>query len=382
MKENRAQELLKEAFQGFWRASLELQRYYRSLEERVRELTEELERSRLEREEMAQLLEEVMESLSSGVLVVEKGRVVALNTAAQEILDLPKEAILGLPPEDLPLLEQGPIDREDTRRLDGKVIRVQASPLKGRNGQVVVLEDITELEKWRSQAVRGESFNAMEEVASHLAHQVRTPLSVMKLLCSLLEEELRGDPRHDLAEQVLKGVEEIEGVISHILLFIRPQKPTLKPLDLREPLEEVLDFVGRFVKENGIELEKTLSEEPLLIEGDGELLKHVFFNLVLNAVQAMSEGGRLKVEASAGASRLKGELVRVVVQDTGPGIPPEHLRHIFKPFFSTKPKGMGLGLTVVHRIVEAHGGLVEVESQVGKGTRFILSFPRLRKEVS
>ncbi len=382
MKENKAQELLKEAFQGFWKASLELQRYYRSLEERVRELTEELERSRLEREEMAQLLEEVMESLSSGVLVVEKGKVVALNTAAQEILDLPKEAILGLPREDLPLLSQGPVEGEDTRRLDGRVIRVQASPLRGRNGQVVVLEDITELEKWRSQAVRGESFNAMEEVASHLAHQVRTPLSVMKLLCSLLEEELRDDPRHDLAEQVLKGVEEIEGVISHILLFIRPQKPNLKPLDLREPLEEVLDFVGRFVKENGIELEKALPEEPLLIEGDGELLKHVFFNLVLNAVQAMSEGGKLKVEASAGASKLKGELVRVVVQDTGSGIPPEHLRHIFKPFFSTKPKGMGLGLTVVHRIVEAHGGLVEVESQVGKGTRFILSFPRLRKEVS
>lgn len=371
---NHAQELLKEAFEGFRRASLELGRYYRSLEERVRELTRELEQSRLEREQTAQLLEEVMESLSSGVLVVERGRIAALNTSAAEILECPKGLLLGLPLEEVPLLEGLP-GPEALRRFNGKVVKVQASPLKGRDGQVLVLEDVTELEKWRSQARRAESFNAMEEVASHLAHQVRTPLSVVKLLCSVLEEDLRGDPRHELAEQILKGVEEIERVVSHVLLFIRPQNPRLRPLDLRGPLREVLEFVGRFVRENGIELESSLPDDPLWIYGDEELLKHVFFNLILNAVQAMPEGGRLRVEASKGSSRVKGEMVKVVVADTGCGIAPEDLDRIFKPFFTTKDKGMGLGLTVVHRIVEAHEGLIEVESEKGKGTSFTLSFP-------
>lgn len=371
---NLAQELLKEAFEGFRRASIELRRYYRSLEERVRELTQELEHSRLERERTAQLLEEVMESLSSGVLVVEGGRIAALNTSAEEILEVPREALLGLPLEEVSLLGVPP-DPEVPRPFRGKVVKVQASPLKGRDGQVVIIEDVTELEKWRSQAVRGESFNAMEEVASHLAHQVRTPLSVVKLLCSVLEEDLRGDPRHELAEQVLKGVEEIERVISHALLFIRPQSPRLRPLDLRGPLGEVLEFVGRFVRENGIELQASVPDEPLWMEGDEELLKHVFFNLILNAVQAMPDGGTLTVEATRAPSKVKGELVRVAVADTGCGIPPEDLDRIFKPFFTTKERGMGLGLTVVHRIVEAHGGLIEVESERGKGTRFTLSFP-------
>jgi signal transduction histidine kinase len=371
--------LLKKAFEDFQRASLELERYYQSLEQRVKELKEELEKSRIEKEQMAQMFQDLMESLSNGVIVIEGGKITALNPPAQEILGLSREELLGQGMESLTLIEDAFSQKELTKSFGDKIVRVQLFPLRGKEGMVILLEDITELEKWRSQAVREERFNAVEEVVSHLVHQIRTPLSVVKLLCSLLEEDLRDDPRHELAQEILRGVEQVEGILSQVSLFIRPLNPAFKPLDLREPLWEVLDFVNRLLKENGIEFEKFIHEEPLVILGDGELLKHVFFNLIINAVEAMPQGGRLKVEAFPTSSKLKGELVQVVIEDTGIGIPKDKLREVFKPFFTTKPKGMGLGLVVVHKVMEAHKGLIELQSEEGRGTRFVLSFPQLKE---
>ena len=375
----KAHSLLKKAFEDFQRASLELERYYQSLEQRVKELKEELEKSRIEKEHLAQMFQDLMESLSNGVIVIERGKITALNPPAEELLGLSREELIGQGIDSLMLFEDACSKGEFTKSFGVKIVRVQLFPLRGKEGMVILLEDVTELEKWRSQAVREESFNAVEEVVSHLVHQIRTPFSVVKLLCSLLEEDLRDDPRHELAQEILQGVEQIEGILSQVSLFIRPLNPTLKPLDLRDPLREVLDFVNRLLKENGIEFEKFIYDKPLIILGDGELLKHVFFNLIINAVEAMPEGGRLKVEAFPSSSKLKGELVQVVIEDTGVGIPKDKLGQIFKPFFTTKPKGMGLGLVVVHKVMEAHKGLIEIQSEEGRGTRFVLSFPQLKE---
>ncbi len=369
--------LLKEAFDTFWRTSLQLQRYYRTLEARVKELTEELERSRRQREEMALLLEGVMESLTAGVVVVEGGKVVSLNGSAEEIIGLERGEVLGR--DFSAVLPREWLDAEEAvRDFRAKRIRVISSPLRGRDGQVVVLEDVTELEKWRRQAMRVEGLSAMGEVAAQLAHQIRNPLGVIKLFASLLTKELHGDHRAELAHHLLKGVGEIEAVVSNLLLFIRPQKPALKAMDLREPLAEVLSFVKRFVAENGIRLETSISAEPLLVRGDAELLKQVFYNLVLNAVEAMPEGGTLRVGTGRRSSRLKGEVAEVTIADSGCGIPSDKLQEVFKPFYTTKDKGTGLGLTIAHRIVEVHGGLIEVESEEGNGTTFRISLPLLR----
>ncbi|RLA96580.1 MAG: hypothetical protein DRG69_00455, partial [Deltaproteobacteria bacterium] len=157
--------LLKEAFDTFWRTSLQLQRYYRTLEARVKELTEELERSRRQREEMALLLEGVMESLTAGVVVVEGGKVVSLNGSAEEIIGLERGEVLGR--DFSAVLPREWLDAEEAvRDFRAKRIRVISSPLRGRDGQVVVLEDVTELEKWRRQAMRVEGLSAMGEVAA------------------------------------------------------------------------------------------------------------------------------------------------------------------------------------------------------------------------
>jgi len=380
MEDRAPLDLLQEAFVNFNRASLELERYYRSLEERVRELTRQLAESLDERRRLGDLLCSVLESISAGVVVVDReGLIVAFNRAAERMTSFRREEVEGKPfgllfPERW--LREGRVLEE---RWGQKWIRVVPSPLKGEaaRGWVLVLEDVTELKKWQQQAMRNEGLSAMGEVAAQVAHEIRNPLGVIKLFASLLRKEFDGDGRRgELLEHILIGVKEIEGVLGNLLLFVRPQAPVFRTIDLRAPLREVLSFVDPLLEENGIRMVERISRSPLEIEGDGELLKQVFYNVVLNAVQAMPEGGTLRVSTTRRRSRIKGQrMVEVTVADSGVGIPPEDLQRIFSPFFTTKERGTGLGLTVVHRIVEIHGGLVEVESEVGKGTTFRISIP-------
>ena len=380
MEDRAPLDLLQEAFFNFNRASSELERYYRSLEERVRELARQLAKSLDERRRLGDLLCSVLESISAGVVVVEReGLIVAFNRAAERMTSFRREEVEGKPfgllfPERW--LREGRVLEE---RWGQKWIRVVPSPLKGEaaRGWVLVLEDVTELKKWQQQAMRNEGLSAMGEVAAQVAHEIRNPLGVIKLFASLLRKEFDGDGRREeLLEHILIGVKEIEGVLGNLLLFVRPQAPVFRTIDLRAPLREVLSFVAPLLEENGIRMVERISRSPLEIEGDGELLKQVFYNVVLNAVQAMPEGGTLRVSTTRRRSRIKGQrMVEVVVADSGVGIPPEDLQRIFSPFFTTKERGTGLGLTVVHRIVEVHGGLVEVESEVGKGTTFRISIP-------
>lgn len=380
MEDRAPLDLLQEAFVNFNRASSELERHYRSLEERVRELTRQLAESLDERRRLGDLLCSVLESISAGVVVVEReGLIVAFNRAAERMTSFRREEVEGKPfgllfPERW--LREGRVLEE---RWGQKWIRVVPSPLKGEaaRGWVLVLEDVTELKKWQQQAMRNEGLSAMGEVAAQVAHEIRNPLGVIKLFASLLRKEFDGDGRgEELLEHILIGVKEIEGVLGNLLLFVRPQAPVFRTIDLRAPLREVLSFVAPLLEENGIRMVERISRSPLEIEGDGELLKQVFYNVVLNAVQAMPEGGTLRVSTTRRRSRIKGQrMVEVAVADSGVGIPPEDLQRIFSPFFTTKERGTGLGLTVVHRIVEVHGGLVEVESEVGKGTTFRISIP-------
>ena len=380
MEDRAPLDLLQEAFVNFNRASSELERRYRSLEERVRELTRQLAESLDERRRLGDLLCSVLESISAGVVVVDReGLIVAFNRAAERMTSFRREEVEGKPfgllfPERW--LREGRVLEE---RWEQKWIRVVPSPLKGEaaRGWVLVLEDVTELKKWQQQAMRNEGLSAMGEVAAQVAHEIRNPLGVIKLFASLLRKEFDGDGRRgELLEHILIGVKEIEGVLGNLLLFVRPQAPVFRTIDLRAPLREVLSFVDPLLEENGIRMVERISRSPLEIEGDGELLKQVFYNVVLNAVQAMPEGGTLRVSTTRRRSRIKGQrMVEVAVADSGVGIPPEDLQRIFSPFFTTKERGTGLGLTVVHRIVEIHGGLVEVESEVGKGTTFRISIP-------
>ncbi len=358
-------DLLMEAFDTFKRASLTLQEYYQSLEERIRELN-------LEIEEKNNYLVSILEGLPVGILVTdERGRVELANIMASSILD---DDPRGRPVLDIPpfhLLDPS-IDGQEVefRGRDGKrrflfITKTILRDLKGGTvGNLFVINDVTELKRLKEQAEREKRLSAMGEMAASIAHQIRNPLGSIELFASLLKDDPSPEDKEGFAEEIIKAVRRLNNTLSNMLIFANTSRPRKEPFSLKELVKEVCEgcrpmLMGRKGRV------RTLIEGDPVIYADRELLKQAIFNLLVNALEATEEGGGVTVEA-----RVEGESLHLLISDNGKGIKKEELERVFDPFFTTKPRGTGLGLTVVNNIIKAHEGLVEVESEEGKGTTF------------
>ncbi|MDL1982540.1 MAG: ATP-binding protein, partial [Deltaproteobacteria bacterium] len=182
-----------------------------------------------------------------------------------------------------------------------------------------------------------------------------------------------------LAGHISSGVKSINNVISNLLLFIRPQqKPNFQTIDIYDSLNDSLFFSSHLVNtNNGIDIITRYYSKPLMVYADSELLKQIFLNLILNAIQAMPHGGKLTISSRKLNSRSKKDLAEIRFADTGTGISKADMLRIFDPFFTTKKRGTGLGLAIVHNITEAHGGAVDINSPEGKGTVCTVTLPLL-----
>ena len=217
-------------------------------------------------------------------------------------------------------------------------------------------------------------------LGSGLAHEIRNPLNSMNMNLQMLEEELHGVPGLETGEHVemLRSVQSeikrIKDLIDNFLQYARPATPQFEVKDLNRVIDDTARFLQADFRRSGIDLELDL--EPLLpsVEVDESQLRQVLLNVLGNARQVMSPGGRARVTSRAGTA---GEVV-IEIADTGPGIPAESLEHIFDPFFSRRAGGTGLGLAIARQMVENHGGRIEVESRVGEGTTFRVKLPRRR----
>jgi signal transduction histidine kinase len=189
----------------------------------------------------------------------------------------------------------------------------------------------------------------------------------------LLGNELRGQPDFKgWADQIVTGVKFLNNIVTNMLTFTRTSKPQTKPLDLKELILETLAFVEPVLQQRKIRLERPeAGDSVLLCMGDSSMLRQMFQNLFMNALQAMPESGRLAMRVEPDDPGT----VRVEVEDSGIGIPSENLSRIFDPFFTTHEKGTGLGLALVHQIVEKHQGRIAADSEFGKGTRFTIWLP-------
>jgi signal transduction histidine kinase len=208
-------------------------------------------------------------------------------------------------------------------------------------------------------------------MAIKIAQELRNPLGSMELFASLLEQDLDQDAETvPLAVHILSGIKSLNHIISNMLLFTKRPMPRLAPIDPHSLLEASLVFADHLVRHQHLRIQKEFGAAGATIEADAELVKQVFLNLILNAIQAMPHGGTLRLTTSCQDGTLE-----VQVSDTGMGIAPEIIEHIFNPFFTTKERAVGLGLTLVHNIVEAHCGAMQVHSPPGRGTTVQLSFP-------
>ncbi len=224
---------------------------------------------------------------------------------------------------------------------------------------------------YRTQMSRAEHLATLGELAAGLAHEIRNPLAGIAGVMEIMGKEL---PESSSGREVWKEAQEevlrIKRILSDLLDYARPKAPDYRGADLNRTAEHAVLLARQQALSKPIEFEFVPNEALPPVEHDAAQIQQVLLNLLLNAIQAISGSGRVRVELEP-----QGEFARVKVSDTGRGIAPEHLPHVFRPFFTTKGHGTGLGLSLARRIVEVHGGHIEVSSTPGQGTRFTISLP-------
>ena len=231
---------------------------------------------------------------------------------------------------------------------------------------------VQKLEESQEQLIRAEKLTSLGQLAASIAHEINNPLAGVLVYTQLLAKKVTGDAlnKEDALNYLSKMESEISRcsrIIRNLLDFARQTEPMLRLVDVNQVIEQVLAMVGHQAQLQNVEVAKEVSPSLPKVMADFDQLQQIFTNLALNAIQAMPEGGRLTVRSSAVDSE-----VRIDVQDTGCGISKENMGKLFTPFFTTKVKGkgVGLGLAVVHGIIERHKGRIKVQSEVGKGTTF------------
>ncbi|WP_242343168.1 sensor histidine kinase [Anaeromyxobacter terrae] len=242
-----------------------------------------------------------------------------------------------------------------------------------------VQERTAALSAAQDQLVRNEKLSSLGKLSASIAHEINNPLAGIltfaKLIVRTLEAGVPDEPtRRALIKHlhlVERETERCSAIVRNLLDFARERPLAVKDVNVNEVVDEALQLLANQIHIQGITLEKRLGDVPVVAADFGQL-RQACVNVVMNACEAMGRGGRLEIESALVEG---GRWVELSFADTGPGIAPEHLSKIFDPFFTTKERGTGLGLSVVYGIVERHGGKVELESEVGKGTRIALRIP-------
>jgi len=315
----------------------------------------------------------------------QEGRIERANEAARLILRQP-EGITGMI-DDFPcfLPVANRLKKEERvveQEIQCRVSETETAPLlvnaahirdgEGRKtGYVLLFSDMTNIKQLEEQLRRSERLAGLGRLAAGVAHEIRNPLSSIKGFAKILAGRFKEDERsRNIAEVMEQEVERLNRVVTELLDYARPTELQKKTLACKDLIKNSLRLIERDALQQGIRVESTVHPEDLLVEVDPDRFTQVLLNLYLNALQAMDGGGTLKL-----AAFREDDQAVLKVSDSGSGIASEHLPHIFDPYFTTKPKGVGLGLANVHKFVEAHGGEIEVESTQNRGTTFFIRVP-------
>jgi PAS domain S-box-containing protein len=395
---------LQKSFNEFNQATERLQNSFANLELKFQEINrelelknEELKRTIAEKEEVKNYLRNILESLTTGVVVTDiAGWITTLNKWAETFFNVSQDQVTGKHVRvlfgDLKDLDRNASSYADHFTDTGKkvnmkdrVIEIFASPMRAEQGEIIgevfILRDITRVEKLEEMAKRTEKLIAMGEMAANIAHEIRNPLGSIELFASLLMKDMKDERHQGRLSHIITSVKNMDNKISNLLLFTTQKHPMMRKVNLHRIVKEVLSFSDPIIKQEDILLSVKYSSIEPCVRGDAEMLKQVFLNILLNAIQAMTDGGRLGIETVVSPLRLENGVrsVEVRISDTGVGITRDNLKKIFDPFFSTRERGSGLGLAIVHNIVHAHSGSIDVESGEKEGTVFSITLPLFRE---
>jgi signal transduction histidine kinase len=226
---------------------------------------------------------------------------------------------------------------------------------------------------------RTERLAAAGQLAAGVAHEIRNPLTAIRSTIQYAVQDFaESSPKRALLQELLSEVDRIDRTVNGLLSLTRLGEMVLEPVDVQEVLAQSLVLIGAQAQQQGIELVAPHTNQRFQIMADVGQLKQVFLNLLLNALQAMPDGGRIETtveEWHEGLTPVAGRWVQIKIRDRGPGVPPDQLDKVFDPFFTTKRDGTGLGLSVCHGIVQRHEGEIDLRSEPGKGAEVTLRFP-------
>lgn len=389
--------LLEAAFRSFDEAAHTLQQSYSALTARVEEMDAELGQSNdalrrqlADNEAMRVRLDGILESLSTGVVVLDAcGIITRSNRAAEHLLGASEVELQGRCIPEV-LGPRGLTVSDRSQRIGQSVISISQVPLRNNSGedsgQLVLLQDMTRIYQLEEQLQRKDRLAAMGELIGRIAHEIRNPLGSVELFASLLQRDLgEHQPAQRYAQQISQAVQLMDGLLANLLLYMRPVHLTRAWHEATALLNESIELAAHAIRKAAVEIRIHISPEVSSIWCHDGQLKQVIVNLVVNAVQAMPNGGELGISLTREPVQTLGtSAVRLTVRDTGVGIDPAHRSRLFDPFFTTKDEGTGLGLAIVHSIIEAHQGRIDIESTVGQGTAcsIILPHPSATGETS
>jgi two-component system sensor histidine kinase PilS (NtrC family) len=272
-------------------------------------------------------------------------------------------------------------ERRDGAKLHlGFSQSVLRDPTGKEFGLILIFQDLTELRQMQEQVRRMDRLAVAGELAAGIAHEIKNPLASLSGSIQMLRDEVEFGPvQQRLMNITLREAERLNALVNEFLLFSRPEKTVDQSVDVSKVINDTLEMLKNSPElSRPIRIQRDFTED-LWVHIDAQRLQQVIWNLVLNAVQEMRNSGRLsistRIHSEDGVGNAQERLAEISISDTGPGIPPENHGKVFDPFFTTKDNGTGLGLTIVHRIVENYDGKISLQSESRKGTTFTLHFP-------
>ncbi len=355
-----------------------------------------------ELESLKEFNESIIESINVGLLAVDRaGRITSCNSALEELLGVSRDEAIGRHVEELfaedfaetlaqvlgsagwQLTELRHIYKLHTATRAGRSVILNASlaPLRhtnsptGQTGALLVLEDVTTRVRLEEQLQQREKLSSIGLLAAGVAHEINTPLTGVSSYTQMLLGMLANtDPKHALLQKIRRQAERATGIVNNLLNFSRTGGVAeLGETDLNRVLDDTLQLLELQLRQGQIEIVRDYDPNLPKAYGNSRQLQQVFTNLILNARDAIPDGGRIVLRTTSDAD----EMALVEVSDTGIGIAPENVARIYDPFFTTKGvgRGTGLGLAVTYGIVQEHSGHISVRSEPGKGTTFRISLP-------
>ena len=255
-------------------------------------------------------------------------------------------------------------------------IRYQKAAETLENSYQKLREQADQIIEIEEQLRRADRLSALGELSAGMAHEIRNPLGSIRGTAEILRDDVAADdPKQEFAGILIREVDRLNRVLEDFLRFARPEPVEQGRFVLQHVIGDVLDLTRQQAARNNVDVAVDLGDE-IGIRGQGEQLKQAFLNLVLNALQAMPNGGALKI-----SMRALPQEVQVLVSDSGPGIAPEDRERIFNPFVTTRDSGTGLGLAITQRIIQGHGGRIILDSRPGEGACFTVCLPRPQKDM-